>query len=177
MLLDMDKQLDIKIRLARFEEAAAIAEIIFYAFEDKRSFYTDAAFALTTPNASEIEERVKNKTTWVAVNSDRVMGTVGGFIKGEAWFIRSLAVDRNCRRHGIASMLMNHMEKLALINDRRYITLTTCSFLVPACQLYESMGFVYDGYEDLAGTELIKMKKLVNPFSSKIKLQKHDHIK
>jgi GNAT superfamily N-acetyltransferase len=167
----------IEIRLAEHKEAATIAALIYKAFVDERSKYTDGAFAVTTPGVEEIEERIKNKTVWVVVNNNAIVGTASCLPRGEGLFIRSIAVDRTMRRNGIARMMMDHIEKLALENDHKYLKLTTTAFLLPAWSLYESRGFKHNGFEMLYGTELVKMKKILNPFSSKIKLQKHDHIK
>jgi ribosomal protein S18 acetylase RimI-like enzyme len=81
------------------------------------------------------------------------------------------------RRKGIAGLLMNQMEKLALEHDYKYLKLTTAAFLLPACRMYESLGFKHNGFEMLYGTELVRLKKILNPFSSRIKSQKHDYIK
>jgi N-acetylglutamate synthase-like GNAT family acetyltransferase len=166
-----------EIRLAEHKEAAAISALIYNAFADEKPKYTDKAFAITTPGVAEIEERIKNKTVWVVVSNHVIVGTASCIAWEESLFIRSVAVDKTKRRAGIARMLMNHFEKLALEDDRKYLKLTTTAFLLPACHLYESLGFKQNGFEDCHGTELVKMKKILNPFSFKIKLQKHDHIK
>lgn len=163
--------------MAGHSEAAAISALIYDAFADQKSNYTDGAFAATTPGVAEIEERIKDKTVWVAIVKDEIVGTASCVTIGEGLYIRSVAVDRSVRRNGIARFLMDHMEKLALENDHKWLKLTTTAFLLPACRLYESLGFKQNGFEILYGTELVKLKKILNPFSSKIKLQKHDHVK
>ena len=167
----------IEIRLAEHREAASIAALIYEAFVDERPRYTEEAFAATTPGVMEIGERIKNKTVWVAISNNMILGTASFIQGGGGLFIRSVAVNRAARRRGIARMLMNHAEKLALENDCSHLKLTTTAFLLPACSLYESLGFKHNGFEMLYGTELVKLKKILNPFSSKIKLQQHDHVK
>jgi len=167
----------IEIRMAWHSEAAAISALIYNAFADQKVKYTDGAFAVTTPGVAEIEERIKDKTVWVAIINNSIVGTASCLSRGEGLFIRSVAVDRSMRRNGVARFLMNHIEKLALENDHKWLKLTTTAFLLPACSLYESLGFRHNGFEMLYGTELVRLKKILNPFSSKIKLQKHDHIK
>lgn len=173
----MKNFLDISIRMAEHKEAQMISALIYDSFVDERSKYTDGAFAITTPGVVEIEERIKNKTVWVAVRNGKIIGTASCMPRGESLFIRSVAVNRNERGNGIGRKLMEHMEKLALENDFKYLKLTTTSFLLPACKMYESLGFKHNGFEMLYGTELVKLKKILNPFSSKIKLEKHDHFK
>jgi len=167
----------IEIRMAEHREAAAISALIYDAFADEKEKYTDGAFADTTPGVEEIEERIKNKTVWVAVSNNVIVGTASCLTMGEGLYIRSVAVDRNARGSGIGRSLLNHMEKLALGMDCKHLELTTCAFLLPARRMYESLGFKQNGFEMLHGTELIRLKKILNPFSSKIKLQKYDHIK
>lgn len=163
--------------MAEHREAALISALIYEAFADERPKYTDGAFAITTPGVAEIEDRIKNKTVWVAIINSEIVGTASCIPGEEGLFVRSVAVDRAARGKGIGRILMNHMEKLALEMDCQHLVLTTTVFLLPACRLYESLGFKYNGVEDCCGTELVKMKKILNPFSSKIKLQKHDQFK
>jgi len=173
----MSNETNIEIRMAGHREAAAISTLIYDAFADQRPKYTDQAFAITTPGPAEIEERIKNKTVWVAIIDNAIVGTASCLPGKAGLFIRSVAVDRAARGKGIGRMLMHHLEKMALEMDCKYLKLTTTAFLLPACRLYESLGFKYNGVEDCYGTELVKMKKILNPFSSRIKMQQHDHVK
>ena len=166
----------IKIRRAEHKEAAAISALIFEAFVDERPQYSEGAFAITTPGISEIEERIRDNSVWVAVQEEVIAGTASCVRKGEGLFIKSVAVSRGARGKGIGRKLLEHMERLALEMDCRQLSLTTTAFLLPACRLYDSLGFKYNGVEDCHGTQLVKMKKNLNPFSSKIKLQRHDQI-
>jgi hypothetical protein len=43
----------------------------------------------------------------------------------------------------------------------QFFTLSTTSFLLPALNLYRSLGFLKTGYGDLCGTSLIKMEKIL----------------
>lgn len=150
---------DIEIRMAKPEEAPAISALIYQAFADHRSHYTDQAFSATTPAPSIISDRITDKTVWVAISAGKMVATVSGFHRGEGFYIRSLAVRKDARRAGLANALMNHMEKIAVENNCRNLKLTTTFFLVPAVKLYESLGFRECGKQDLFGTTLIKMIK------------------
>src|SRR5436189_6027334 len=98
--------------MAEHREAATISTLIYDAFSSERVQYTDGAFAVTTPGVAEIEERIKNRTVWVAAMNNAIVGTASCLPRGEGLFIRSVAVAREMRRKGIAKILMTHMEKL-----------------------------------------------------------------
>ena len=150
---------DIKIRMAKLEEAPAISELIYEAFAEERSYYTNEAFTFTTPGPSIIKDRINDKTVWVVFYKKEIIATVSGFHRGEGFYIRSMAVKKEARRTGLAKALMNHMEKMAVQIGCKNLKLTTASFLEPAVNLYESLGFRECGNQDLYGTTLIKMIK------------------
>lgn len=150
---------DIKIRMARPEDAYAISALIYDSFVEEKHHYTEKVFAYSTPDPLIIQERIMNKTVWVADINNEIIATVSGVCQGYGFYIRSLAVDKNERRTGLAKALMRYMEKIALQNNCKHIHLTTTSFLAAALKLYESLGFYQYGEEDLHGTMLIKMKK------------------
>jgi GNAT superfamily N-acetyltransferase len=150
---------DIKIRMAKLEEAPLISSLVYDAFKEERSYYTDEGFAFTTPGAEIIKDRITDHTVWVAIATNKIVATVSGFHRGEGFYIRSMAVRKNMRRTGLAKALMNYMESIAVQNNCKNLKLTTASFLVPAVKLYESLGFRECGNQDLYGTTLIKMIK------------------
>ena len=150
---------DIKIRMAKLEEAPAISALIYEAFAEERLYYTNEAFTFTTPGPSIIKDRINDKTVWVVFYKKEIIATVSGFHRGEGFYIRSMAVKKEARRTGLAKALMNHMGKMAVQIGCKNLKLTTASFLEPAVNLYESLGFRECGNQDLYGTTLIKMIK------------------
>ncbi len=83
--------------MAEHNEAAAISALIYDAFADEKASYTQRAFADTTPGVEEIEERIKDKTVWVAASNNAIVGTASCLPVGEGLYVRSVAVDRNAR--------------------------------------------------------------------------------
>ncbi|HET9826424.1 MAG TPA: hypothetical protein VFP87_13885, partial [Chitinophagaceae bacterium] len=55
------------IRLAEFQDAAAIAALLCDSFAQYKSFYTKRAFTETTLGVYKIKERIYNKRTWVVL--------------------------------------------------------------------------------------------------------------
>ena len=163
------KNASIKIRLAEYNDAPAIAELLYESFIEYRAMYTEKAFAVTTPRIVEIKDRIGNKIVWVALYNNRIAGTVSIKPRDERLFIRSMAVLPIVRKKGIGKELLKHAEKIALKNNLRYLELTTTPFLADAIRLYESLGFGQNGYDDLYGTSLIRMIKNLKSATISIK--------
>ena len=96
-----ERQCNIQIRLAIADEAESIAWVLHQAFAEYESLYTAAAFAITTPTRVEIEQRLKEGPVWSALKNGRLVGTVAAVAKGDALYIRSMAVVPSARGQGI----------------------------------------------------------------------------
>jgi GNAT superfamily N-acetyltransferase len=149
----------IKIRPAEHSDASVIAELLYESFIGYRPMYTGEAFVATTPGTAEIENRIGNKSVFVALYNDVIAGTVSMKAYDKGLLIRSMAVLPVARGKGIARELLKHIEEVALKNGFDSLELTTTPFLFNAIRLYESLGFEQYGYDDLHGTPLIKMRK------------------
>jgi GNAT superfamily N-acetyltransferase len=81
--------------------------------------------------------------------------------KGDALYIRSMAVDPVARGSGIGWALMKRIEEHATERGFKRLYLSTTPFLVGAIRLYEKCGFVSseDGPDNLFGTPLFTMEK------------------
>jgi ribosomal protein S18 acetylase RimI-like enzyme len=156
---------NIETRRAKPEEAEIISSLIYQAFEEYKPLYTQKGFDATTPGHEEIENRIRNRTVWVAVYKNKIAGTVSCILCDENLYVRSMAVSKTVRRKGLGKALMRQMEKVAGENKCKNIELTITPFLKSAIHLYGSFGFVENGYKDLFGTPLIKMIKNIEPVS------------
>ena len=156
---DIKTRTAIKVRRAVANDAAAIAALLYKAFVEYRSLYTDKGFEATTPEREEIEERINKKAVWVVLNSHTIAGTVSVFPQKDQLYVRSLAVSPEARGKGIGEMLMEHVHEMAFASGCSCIKLTTTPFLLPAIKLYEKFGFEAQGKDDLFGTPLIWMTK------------------
>ena len=154
---------NIVIRLAKDGDAATIASLLHDSFFEYRSLYTEKAFVATTLAISKIQQRIDDRTIWVALLENVISGTISLLPVDGGLYIKSVAVAPAARGKGLGKTLMKHAEHEALKMNLRSVELTTTLFLFEAIKLYDSLGFEPFGFEDLYGTELIKMKKNLKP--------------
>ena len=153
--------MSIQIRLAIPDEAASIAWVLHQAFVEYESLYTATAFAITTPTPNEIEQRWNEGPIWLALKNGRLVSTVAAVAKGDALYIRSMAVVPSARGLGIGKILLAEVESFARAGGFQRMLLSTTPFLDGAIHLYERFGFerTPNGPHDLAGTPLFTMEK------------------
>jgi len=156
-----EQQSGIQVRLATVEEASSIAAVLHQAFIEYEALYTAEAFAITTPTAGQIEKRWNEGPVWAAIQDGSLVGTVAAAPKGDALYIRSMAVAPSARGRGIGKMLLARVESFAKANGFRRMFLSTTPFLQEAIRLYERFGFerTSDEPHELAGTPLFIMEK------------------
>jgi ribosomal protein S18 acetylase RimI-like enzyme len=156
-----ERQRSIEISRATVDEAASIAAVLHKAFVEYRSLYTAEAFAITTPTPAEIEQRWNEGPVWSVVKDGRLVGTVAAVAKGDALYIRSMAVVPSAKGQGIGKMLLVEAERFARAGGFQRMLLSTTPFLDDAIRLYQRFGFerIREGPHDLAGTPLLTMEK------------------
>jgi GNAT superfamily N-acetyltransferase len=151
----------IEIRLATPEDAPAIAAILYDAFVEVKSLYTDGGFSATTPNAAQILVRMNEGPAWLALGNKVAVGTVAALVKAESAYIRGMAVLPSARASGVGAALLRHVEDWAASQGCSRVFLSTTPFLSAAIRLYEKFGFqrTGEGPHELAGTPLFTMEK------------------
>jgi GNAT superfamily N-acetyltransferase len=159
-----ERQRSVEIRRATADEATAIASVLHRAFAEYESFYTAEAFALTTPTPAELEQRWNEGPIWSALKYGRLVGTVAAVAKGDALYIRSMALVPSARGKGIGKMLLAEVESFARAGGSQRMLLSTTPFLDDAIRLYQRFGFkrTREGPHDLAGTPLFTMEKVIH---------------
>lgn len=75
-----------------------------------------------------------------------------------------MAVLAEARGHQIGEHLLIGIERYSINKGFRRLTLSTTPFLNRAIRLYEKLGFVRSGTDDLFGTPLVKMKRELNDY-------------
>jgi ribosomal protein S18 acetylase RimI-like enzyme len=158
-----ERQADTHIRMAVPEDASQIASALYRSFLEYESAYTAEAFAATISTPEKIRERMNEGPIWVALQDETIVGTVSVVRKGEALYIRGMAVDPIARGGGIGRELLRHVEEFAVSNWCSRLFLSTTPFLARAIQLYEGYGFRRndEGPHDLSGTPLFTMVKIL----------------
>ena len=152
-----------QIRRATAVDGDAVAYLLRDAFREYERLYTRAGFAATTPDPSEVRERLKEGPTWVAEKDGHIVGTVSALLRDGAVYIRSMAVAPGARGQRLGHLLMEEPFHLAVERKAQRLFLSTTPFLFSAIRLYESLGFRRTGEppHDLFGTPLLTMAKML----------------
>jgi ribosomal protein S18 acetylase RimI-like enzyme len=153
----------IEIRPATPTDVPTIASILHAAFAEYKPIYTPGGFAATTPTAAQIAARWHEGPVWVALQNGVIVGTVSAVPKGDALYIRSMAVLPDARGHRVGERLLDQIESYAREHNHTRLYLSTTPFLDRAIRLYESYGFQRKttGPQDLFGTPIFSMEKLL----------------
>ena len=150
-----------RIRRAKPEDASSIASVLYRSFAEYEASYTPEAFRATTLTPEEIRGRLSEGPTWVALAEDTVIGTVSALPRGEALYLRSMAVAPTARGKGVGRQLLECAEEFAVQNQFKSLLLSTTPFLTRAIRLYEQCGFGRsdEGPDALFGTPLLTLVK------------------
>lgn len=111
----------------------------------------------------------KNNILLVSLDDEKIVGMAWGNIKedGSSW-LSFMGVVQTYRRNGIGRGLLVRFIEECREKGSPLISLDTDPRLIPAIRLYESMGFVKEGYVmNPFGLELIlyskKLTQTINP--------------
>jgi GNAT superfamily N-acetyltransferase len=153
----------IQLREAVGDDAHSIASVLHESFVEYKSQYTDEAFAATCPTKEQIIGRLSEGPAWVALIDGVLVGTVAAVDKGDALYIRGMAVLPAARGQAIGELLLKQIESFAVAQGYKHLALSTTPFLARAIRLYEQFGFQRsdNGPHDLFGTPLFTMVKAV----------------
>jgi putative acetyltransferase len=148
-----------RIRMAVPDEASSIAALLARSFAEYESSYTPEAFAATISTLDRIRDRISEGPVWLALRNDIVVGTLSAVARGEALYLRGMAVDPGARGDGIGRELLECAEDYAIRNGFERLFLSTTPFLKSAIRLYERYGFSRSNEksDDLFGTPLFTM--------------------
>ena len=152
----------VRIRPAVAEDSEAIASVLRESFAEYEALYTPEGFAATTPASVEVSKRVEEGPVWVALDEDEAfVGTVSVVSKGEALYVRGMAVTPAARGRRVGELLLRRAEDFAREHNFKRIFLSTTPFLHRAIKLYERHGYrrTQEAPHDLHGTPLFTMEK------------------
>src|SRR4051812_7256655 len=125
------------IKKATAEDAITISKVLLEAFLQFKQFYTDKAFAATTISENEVLKRMEEGNIWVALHKDTIIGTVAVVQKGHSLYIRGMAVLPEARGLKTGWKLLETIEKYAIENNYKSLSLSTTPYLTSAIHLYE----------------------------------------
>ncbi len=117
------------------------------------------------PRRQRSRARLGEGPTWIALLRDAVVGTVAAVSRGEALYVRSMAVVPEVRGRSVGRLLLEQVERYAGECGIRRLELSTTPFLASAIALYERSGFrpSEEGPHELFGTPLFTMTKVLVP--------------
>lgn len=92
---------------------------------------------------TEFKKFVKSKYAfmYVAEVNKKVVGYITAFRSDDYLFLPFAAVERKYRRHGIASKLLERVEKIAKREKRKYILFTAYETNKPIHQFAKKLGY------------------------------------
>lgn len=155
----------VRIRMATPEDAPSIASVLHESFAEYESLYTPEGYAATTPASGQVQVRIKEGPVWVVIDGDAIVGTVSVVPKGEALYVRGMAILPAARGQRVGELLLSQIESHASERGFRRLFLSTTPFLHRAIRLYERYGFrrIVEGPDNLFGTPLFTMEKILGP--------------
>lgn len=151
----------VEIRTADIDDAPCIESILHESFVEYEPQYTKEGFAATALAKDQIEVRMSEGPSWIALRDGKIVGTVSAVPKGDSLYIRGMAVLPSARGQKVGELLLKHVESFASERGYQALTLSTTPFLNRAIRLYEHYGFTRcnGGPSDLFGTPLFTMTK------------------
>lgn len=154
----------VSIRVARADDAAAIAMLLSESFVEYKSLYTPEGYAATVISSERIVDRIREGPVWVATSGKLIVGTVSVVAKPGSLYVRGMAVLPAARGQRIGELLLTQVEQFAMSQGFRRLFLSTTPFLDRAIRLYGHFGFrrTAEGPDDLCGTPLFTMEKLMS---------------
>jgi GNAT superfamily N-acetyltransferase len=131
------------------------------AFEPYRTQYTSAAYEDTVLTPETVRHRVATMTVLVARSAaGRIVGTIGGAVRGSEGHVRGMAVVPLAQGCGIADRLLQAMEGELSSAGCSFVTLDTTIPLARATRFYERNGYVRSGrVTDFFGMPLYEFRK------------------
>src|ERR671939_441240 len=158
-------QRELRIRRAAADDASAVASALYESFAEYEASYTPEAFSFTVSTPEQILERMREGPVWVALEGEKIVGTVGAVAKGASLYVRGMAIVPSARGSGTGRLLIKRVEEFATEQGFERMSLSTTPFLYRAIRLYEGFGFQRspEGPHDLFGTPLFTMMKNLGP--------------
>lgn len=139
---------NVVIRKAKLQDAEKIHEVLKQAFNGlKGRGYSSEAVETAIVDVKEIKKRMRlGGYVLVAELDNEIVGTVTGFEKYKSTQVCSLAVHPKYQNCGVARQLMKHLERIAYDSGCYKLFLCTAWAMKEAIRLYESLGYVQEGY-------------------------------
>ena len=157
-----------EVRLARPEELDAVGELTVRAYAE----YTRGPHDPYEARLRDAASRARAAELWVAVDGDRLLGSVTCCPPGSSYRevsrpdegeFRMLAVAPEARGTGAGTTLARHCEERARAHGAVGMALSSLAVMTAAHRIYERLGYARDPGRDwspLPGVELLAFSKV-----------------
>lgn len=156
---------ELVVRKAKLCEADKIHEVLMQAFRTLRGRgYSTQAIETAIIDTNEVRKRMDlGSHVLVAELDNEIVGTVTGIEEHESMHVCSLAVDPKYQNYGVAHKLMNRLDRIAHDKGCHKLFLCTALAMREAIRLYESLGYVMEGYlhKHFYGEDFIVFSKVI----------------
>jgi len=139
---------NVVLRRAESQDSDKIHEVLKQAFGGLEGRgYSAQAIETAIVEAEKIKKRISlGAHVIVAELGNEIVGTVTCFEEHKSMHVCSLAVHPEYQNRGVAHQLMLYLEKIADQERCQRLCLCTAWAMKEAIQLYESLGYVKEGY-------------------------------
>jgi ribosomal protein S18 acetylase RimI-like enzyme len=134
------------IRFASSEDAENISLLYKKVWNDYTGIFPENLKAARQPSTIEMVQWLQKDSYIVATKNDKLVGVVGIAFKHGACLLMHMVVDKNSRRIGIGSALVEKAIAYAKKNGATKVWLDTVPILKEAIALYTKYGFKKCGY-------------------------------
>ena len=157
-----------EVRLARPEELDAVGELTVRAYAE----YTRGPHDPYEARLRDAASRARAAELWVAVDGDRLLGSVTCCPPGSSYRevsrpdegeFRMLAVAPDAHGTGAGTTLARHCEERARAHGAVGMALSSLTVMTAAHRIYERLGYARDPGRDwspLPGVELLAFSKV-----------------
>ncbi|MHA3964182.1 MAG: N-acetyltransferase family protein [Candidatus Thorarchaeota archaeon SMTZ1-45] len=136
----------LEIRCADEEDAEQISALYKRVWDEFKSDFPEKLLQSRQPSKMEMIQWIQQDTYLVVVFRNSIIGVVGCKLEHGACLLTHMAVDKNHRRMGVGTALVEKVIEYAKENDSFKVWLDTAPFMSDAISLYERFGFKKSGY-------------------------------
>lgn len=151
------------VRTTDINDAPAIHNVLFEAFNPYSEQYTEGALNATIVSTKDLEERLglPDFDVLIVLYKGNIVGTASVKTeRGRNVYLCSMAVTPDYYGKGIGYRILEEVEKTAITKGCLTISLETSAPLVNAINLYEKFGFKRTGNKkDYYGVTIFEMVK------------------
>lgn len=138
----MDKSMvNFTIRDATFKDAAQLSLLYKIVWNEQRDRFPNKLLHARQPNLTEMQEWLSRETYFVAVVEERIIGVVGCVMNFDNCKLIHMVVQKEYRKKGIGSALLEEVVTFANKNNAFKIWLDTSTRLKDSIKFYKSKGF------------------------------------